>query len=195
MPLERMSIKELEKLLEVRAKGAGAPAAAPKLGELLVQMGEISAEQVNQALAEQAKGDPRRIGEILVQQGAVRPDALLAMIQSQGEAKGAVSDSTVRVDVTILDKLMNLVGELVLSRNQVMQFAASQEDSTFLATSQRLNLVTAELQEGVMKTRMQPIGNVWNKFPRVVRDLAAACGKQVRVEMEGEETELDKHDH
>ena len=192
MPLERMSIKELEQLLEARAKGAGAPAAAPKLGELLVQMGETSAEQVNQALAEQAKGDPRRIGEILVQQGAVRPDALLAMIQSQGEAKGAISDSTVRVDVAILDKLMNLVGELVLSRNQVMQFAASQEDSTFLATSQHLNLVTAELQEGVMKTRMQPIANVWNKFPRVVRDLAAACKKQVRVEMEGAETELDR---
>jgi len=104
----------------------------------------------------------------------------------------AVSDSTVRVDVGLLDKLMNLVGELVLSRNQIMQFAATQEDATFAATSQHLNLVTGELQEGVMKTRMQPIGNVWNKFPRVVRDLAAACGKQVRVEMAGAETELDR---
>jgi two-component system chemotaxis sensor kinase CheA len=92
----------------------------------------------------------------------------------------------------LLDKLMNLVGELVLSRNQIMQFAAGQEDATFLASSQHLNLVTGELQEGVMKTRMQPIGNVWNKFPRVVRDLAAACKKQARVEMVGAETELDR---
>ncbi len=114
-------------------------------------------------------------------------------IQGLGESKtSAVSDSTVRVDVGLLDKLMNLVGELVLSRNQIMQFAATQEDATFAATSQHLNLVTGELQEGVMKTRMQPIGNVWNKFPRVVRDLAASCGKQVRVEMEGAETELDR---
>jgi two-component system chemotaxis sensor kinase CheA len=73
-----------------------------------------------------------------------------------------------------------------------MQYAASQENTTFLTTSQHLNLVTTELQEGVMKTRMQPIGNVWNRFPRVVRDLAAACGKQVRIEMEGAETELDR---
>jgi two-component system chemotaxis sensor kinase CheA len=113
--------------------------------------------------------------------------------QGQGESKTpAVSDSTVRVDVGLLDKLMNLVGELVLSRNQIMQFAATQENATFATTSQHLNLVTGELQEGVMKTRMQPIGNVWNKFPRVVRDLAASCGKQVRVEMEGAETELDR---
>ena len=111
----------------------------------------------------------------------------------QGESKAsAVSDSTVRVDVGLLDKLMNLVGELVLSRNHIMQFAATQEDASFAATSQHLNLVTGELQEGVMKTRMQPIGNVWNKFPRVVRDLASICGKQVRVEMEGAETELDR---
>ena len=61
-----------------------------------------------------------------------------------------------------------------------------------MSTSQRLNLITTELQEGVMKTRMQPIGNVWSRFPRVVRDLAMACGKQVRIEMEGKETELDK---
>jgi two-component system chemotaxis sensor kinase CheA len=111
----------------------------------------------------------------------------------QAESKtSVVSDSTVRVDVGLLDKLMNLVGELVLSRNQIMQFAVSHEDATFTATSQHLNLVTGELQEGVMKTRMLPIGNVWYKFPRVVRDLAALCGKQVRIEMEGAETELDR---
>jgi two-component system chemotaxis sensor kinase CheA len=103
-----------------------------------------------------------------------------------------VSDSSIRVDVGLLDKLMTLVGELVLARNQIIQFSTSQEDAGFLGTVQRLNLLTTELQAGVMKTRMQPIGNVWQKFPRVVRDLAVACGKQVRLDMEGQETELDK---
>jgi two-component system chemotaxis sensor kinase CheA len=102
------------------------------------------------------------------------------------------ADSTIRVNVHLLDKLMNLVGELVLVRNQVLQFASSLQEATFLGASQRLNLITTELQGGIMKTRMQPIGNIWNKFPRIVRDLALACGKQVRIEMEGEETELDK---
>ncbi len=87
---------------------------------------------------------------------------------------------------------MNLVGELVLARNQILQQANTHEDASLLGASQRLNLITTELQEGVMKTRMQPIGNVWNKFPRVVRDLALACGKQVRVDLEGSETELDR---
>jgi two-component system chemotaxis sensor kinase CheA len=104
----------------------------------------------------------------------------------------SASDSTIRLDVALLDQLMNLVGELVLARNQILQFANRSEESGLLATSQRLNLITTELQEGVMKTRMQPIGNIWSKFPRTVRDLALACGKQVRVEMEGAETELDK---
>ncbi len=191
-PMENMTIDELEQLLDERPKIASTPDAKPKLGEILIQNGEATLDQVEQALALQAKGDPRRIGEILVQQGAIKPAALLETIQAQGESKTAVSDSTVRVDVAILDKLMNLVGELVLARNQVMQFAVNQEDTTFLASSQHLNLVTGELQEGVMKTRMQPIGNVWQKFPRVVRDLAASCKKQVRVEMEGAETELDR---
>ena len=103
-----------------------------------------------------------------------------------------LSDGSIRVDVGLLDKLMNQVGELVLARNQILQFTSSLQDASFLSTSQRLNLITTELQEGVMKTRMQPIGNVWAKFPRVVRDLAHQCGKQVHIEMEGRETELDK---
>ncbi|QBI21255.1 histidine kinase [Egibacter rhizosphaerae] len=105
---------------------------------------------------------------------------------------GSVADSSIRVDVSLLDDLMNLVGELVLARNQIVQLAGDGQEGDLTGASQRLNLVTTELQEGVMKTRMQPIGNVWNRFPRVVRDLALECGKQVRVEMEGKETELDK---
>jgi two-component system chemotaxis sensor kinase CheA len=112
--------------------------------------------------------------------------------QAAPEALSAISDHTVRVDVGLLDKLMNLAGELVLARNQILQFSSTQHDTAFLAASQRLNLITTELQEGVMKTRMQPIGNVWSKLPRMVRDLSVACGKQVHIEMEGRDTELDK---
>ena len=112
--------------------------------------------------------------------------------QGGGERRPAIADASLRVDVALLDKLMNLVGELVLARNQILQFTTTQSDSSFLGATQRLNLVTSELQEGVMKTRMQPIDNVWSKFPRVVRDLATTCHKQVRIEMVGKETELDK---
>lgn len=107
------------------------------------------------------------------------------------DKKGA-TESSIRVDVDLLDKLMNLVGELVLSRNQIVQFATGEKDSAFITTTQHLNQLTSELQEGVMKTRMQPIGTIWSKYPRVVRDLSQSIGKKVRLEMEGKETELDK---
>ncbi len=104
----------------------------------------------------------------------------------------AVADANIRVDVGLLDKLMDLVGELVLTRNQILQFNTEREDPALNATSQRLNLITSELQEGVMKTRMQPIGTVWNKLPRVVRDMSVSLGKQIRLELDGAETELDR---
>jgi two-component system chemotaxis sensor kinase CheA len=102
------------------------------------------------------------------------------------------SDSYIRVDVGLLDQLMNLAGELVLVRNQIIQFSTTSEDTTFNASCQRLNQITTELHEGIMKTRMQPISTIWQKFPRVTRDLAIAHCKEVRVEMEGAQTELDK---
>lgn len=119
---------------------------------------------------------------------------------ARGDAEGdrfKIADTAIRVDVGLLDKLMNLVGELVLCRNQILEFvnanaASTQNDDTLKSVSARLNLVTSELQEGVMKTRMQPIRTIWSKFPRVVRDTAFSLGKQVQLEMEGEETELDK---
>jgi len=107
-------------------------------------------------------------------------------------ARSAISDSTIRVDVQLLDHVMNLVGELVLARNQILQFGPLVKDASFAKASARLNLLTTELQEGVMKTRMQPIGNAWNQLPRMVRDLANSCGKHVNLELEGSETELDR---
>jgi two-component system chemotaxis sensor kinase CheA len=109
-----------------------------------------------------------------------------------GEPRRSVADSSIRVDVDLLDTLMNLVGELVLTRNQLLQRAAARQDPELLRSMHRLNLVAGELQEGVMKTRMQPIDNVWSKLPRVVRELSHGLGKQVRVEMQGKDTELDK---
>jgi len=99
---------------------------------------------------------------------------------------------SIRVDVGLLDQLMNLVGELVLARNQILQFTRRTEETSLVTTGQRLNLIATELQESVMKTRMQPIGSIWSRFPRTVRDVAVACGKRVRIQMEGQETELDK---
>ncbi|KGD66517.1 CheA signal transduction histidine kinase [Alcanivorax nanhaiticus] len=104
----------------------------------------------------------------------------------------AAAESTVRVDVVLLDKLMNVVGELVLTRNQLLQHAASQNDSQLLNLSQRLNLVTSELQEGLMQTRMQPIRNAWATYPRLLRDLEKKTGKKVTPILKGGDTELDR---
>ncbi len=114
----------------------------------------------------QSKQPPRRAG------AGTRPPANGEPGNGDAELRLSAADSAIRVDVGLLDKLMNLVGELVLARNQILQHTTQNEDGSLNATSQRLNLITTELQEGVMKTRMQPIGVVWNKLPRVVRDIS-----------------------
>jgi two-component system chemotaxis sensor kinase CheA len=163
------------------------------IGDILMQRAGVTPAALLLAAEKQKEGDPRRIGEILVEQGAARPaDVVDALRIQQSSRTQTASDSTIRVDVGLLDKVMNLVGELVLARNQVLQFANRIKDTGFLAASQRLNLITTELQEGIVKTRMQPIGNIWGQFPRTVRDVALGCGKEVAIEMEGKETELDK---
>ncbi len=108
------------------------------------------------------------------------------------KANAPVSETAIRVDVAQLDKLMNLVGELVLARNQILSFTAEATEPTLQNASQRLNRITTELQASVMKTRMQPIENIWAKFPRIVRDVSRDLGKQVKLVMEGNETELDR---
>jgi two-component system chemotaxis sensor kinase CheA len=140
----------------------------------------------------QPAGDLCQIGEIHLNNGDVPPIAVPNSPMAQSESREDSVNSNIRVDVNLLDKVMNLVGELVLARNQILQFTTNQKDPVFLNTAQRLNLITTELQAGVMKTRMQPIGKVWNKFPRIVRDLSNSAGKSVRLEMEGTQTELDK---
>jgi two-component system chemotaxis sensor kinase CheA len=120
------------------------------------------------------------------------PTAETIDVRAEESRSPRAADESIRVDVGHLERLINLVGELVLARNQILQHPAVQADGGLQQMCQRLSNLTSELQEGIMKTRMQPIGTVFNKLPRVVRDLALACGKQVRLELEGRETELDR---
>jgi len=109
--------------------------------------------------------------------------------------KKAVAGQSIRVGIDVLEELMQMVGELVLTRNQLLQMTRSGDSSgssEFEAPLQRLNHITSDLQEGVMKTRMQPIGNAWAKFPRLVRDLSIDLDKKIELKMIGAETELDR---
>ncbi|MFK4652962.1 two-component system chemotaxis sensor kinase CheA [Bradyrhizobium japonicum] len=111
----------------------------------------------------------------------------------EGAAEGdRIANQSIRVNVDTLEHLMTMVSELVLTRNQLLEISRRNEDTEFKVPLQRLSNVTAELQEGVMKTRMQPIGNAWQKLPRIVRDLSSELGKQIELEMHGADTELDR---
>ncbi|HMZ57480.1 MAG TPA: chemotaxis protein CheA, partial [Leptospiraceae bacterium] len=115
----------------------------------------------------------------------------------ESSAKSAVietdsSVSTVRIEIRHLDKLMNLVGELVLNRNQILETSGRIKDTALQSNTIKLNQLTTELQEGIMKTRLQPIKTVWNQLHKVVRNLSLELGKKARLEFQGEDTELDK---
>jgi two-component system chemotaxis sensor kinase CheA len=118
-----------------------------------------------------------------------------AFAEAEGDAARprlhvTAAESTLRVDVTLLNRMMNLVGELVLTRNQVLQATSADPNMTML--SRRLDMVTADLRESVMKARMQPVSNIFSKMPRIVRDLSQSLGRRVRLQVEGQDTELDK---
>ena len=139
--------------------------------------------------------------EPAVESPAASEQAATAPVPAQPPAKPAaktekaepsVATQSVRVNVDLLEDLMTMVSELVLTRNQLLQIVRQQEDSEFNVPLQRLNLVTTELQEGVMKTRMQPIGNAWQKLPRILRDLSHELGKKIDLQMTGADTELDR---
>ncbi|TAJ32133.1 MAG: chemotaxis protein CheA [Nitrospirae bacterium] len=174
--------------------------ASTKLGEILVNDGAASKEQIIEALDQQDHRPP--LGEILVQSQVISEQTLDAALQKQqvkGTRKGE-EEQTIRVETRRLDSVMNLVGELVLGRNRMMKIGGgldqSHENDPLVRelgeTLAQLNLVTTDLQLAVMKTRMLPIRKVLSKFPRMVRDLSQKMGKQVRLELQGEETELDK---
>jgi two-component system, chemotaxis family, sensor kinase CheA len=124
--------------------------------------------------------------------GADAADPGDAAGRDEERSDSKIANQSIRVHVDTLEHLMTMVSELVLTRNQLLDIGRRHEDSEFKAPLQRLSNVTAELQEGVMKTRMQPIGNAWQKLPRIVRDLSAELGKPIEFEMQGAETELDR---
>ncbi len=121
---------------------------------------------------------------------AEAPPADAAPQVEGGAAPGA--PQSIRVAVEVLEDLMVLVSELVLTRNQLLQLARAEENAAFAVPLQRLSQITSDLQDGVMKTRMQPIGNAWGKLPRLVRDLSNELGKRITLDMRGAETELDR---
>lgn len=176
---------------------------SPTLGEILVNEGLASKDQVLDALnAQQHQPEPKTpLGEILLQAKAITERALdQALHKQEKQPKPAEEDATIRVETKRLDSVMNLVGELVLGRNRLIKIGTQLEQNhesdpqvrVLSETLAQLNLVTTDLQLAVMKTRMLPIKKVFAKLPRMVRDLSQKLNKQVRLEMRGEETELDK---
>jgi two-component system chemotaxis sensor kinase CheA len=121
-----------------------------------------------------------------------KPVAAKSVVEVEVQEADKIANQSIRVNVDTLEHLMTMVSELVLTRNQLLEISRRNEDTEFKVPLQRLSNVTAELQEGVMKTRMQPIGNAWQKLPRIVRDLAGELHKQIELEMHGADTELDR---
>lgn len=161
---------------------------------------DIDGQQIASALegkdeAEKEKTLPKA-KDIPVDKKRQAVEAGLKATEEKNLAKKPVKPTqNIKVSLDVLENLMQLVGELVLSRNQLLQLrrnTAQQLDSNFSTSLQRLNIITTELQEGVMKTRMNPISGAWSKFPRVIRDLSKDLNKKIRLEMRGEETELDR---
>lgn len=144
------------------------------------------------ALAKDSAGTPEAPAATIIKPG---PPAAAAA-EEEGATPtpvkaGSVSDPTIRVDTRLVDRLINLVGELVLVRNQVLQNGVSGGGDD-KAVAHRLNLITTELQEGVMRSRMQPVGTIWNKLPRLVRDTASLLKKEIRLATDGDNTEMDR---
>lgn len=191
-------IENLARLaLDLPMVAADRPSAATRdvllLGEMLVQQGHVSAADVAAAVHEQSTSSTLSVGEILVARGVTTANTVSDALARQQEARSAsIVDGGIRVDVALLDYVMRLVGDLALTRDQLLQYSRTNGDSAQLGTMGRLNLITAALQDGVMRMCKQPIGNVWKRFPRVVRDLALQCDKRVVIDMEGADTELDR---
>ncbi|MEH2510457.1 two-component system chemotaxis sensor kinase CheA [Nitrobacteraceae bacterium AZCC 1564] len=207
--LERM-VEQGEQAAEAPATSAPAAAAAPAAtqGTLVAQTlerelrpGEVSLDELERAFRETEIeiASPPVAPVAPVQAEAPKKPAAAKAAPKKSSSEAAeggdgdkVANQSIRVNVDTLEHLMTMVSELVLTRNQLLEISRRNEDSEFKVPLQRLSNVTAELQEGVMKTRMQPIGNAWQKLPRIVRDLSSELGKQIELEMHGADTELDR---
>jgi two-component system chemotaxis sensor kinase CheA len=208
-------------MLAMTAAAAAPAAPAAELGTLTFQVlerqprpGEVSLDELERAFREtatevaaqpepkpkpQSASEPKQdampaSGSEPHAASAKQPKPPAKKIGGEVEASDndRVANQSIRVNVDTLEHLMTMVSELVLTRNQLLEISRRNDDTEFKVPLQRLSNVTAELQEGVMKTRMQPIGNAWQKLPRIVRDLSGELGKQIELEMHGADTELDR---
>ncbi|MEY9592773.1 two-component system chemotaxis sensor kinase CheA [Bradyrhizobium yuanmingense] len=189
---------------------AAAPAKEMTMGTLVDQTlerplrpGEVSLDELERAFRETAieapvpapvakaevKAEPAAEAAKPAKEKAAPKKSMADEMAGEGDR---IANQSIRVNVDTLEHLMTMVSELVLTRNQLLEISRRNEDTEFKVPLQRLSNVTAELQEGVMKTRMQPIGNAWQKLPRIVRDLSSELGKQIELEMHGADTELDR---
>jgi two-component system chemotaxis sensor kinase CheA len=180
------TIDRIKSILEAIAKSEQEPSGGD--GDLIDRLGRMARQEAPPPAPAEIQDldkhlDKPDAAEKLDKAAAERPD------EDRGER---LASHSIRVNVDTLDYLMTTVSELVLTRNQLLEIVRRHEDSDFKVPLQRLSNVTAELQEGVMKTRMQPIGNAWQKLPRVVRDLCAELGKDIELTMRGADTELDR---
>lgn len=165
------------------------------LGQILVETGVVSRETLDNALSQQ-----KRVGEILVEQHAATPQQISQALQKQQEGathavKKGTDTASIRVDTAKIDKLINLVGELVITQSMLSDLSARFEMSQLSVLLERvaqLERNTREIQERVMGIRMLPIGSAFSRFPRLVRDLSGKSGKKIQLVLSGEETELDK---
>ncbi|MDN5000844.1 chemotaxis protein CheW [Bradyrhizobium sp. GCM10027634] len=194
---------------------AAAPAKEMTTGSLVDQTlerplrpGEVSLDELERAFRETAieapapapvakaevKAEPAPVAEAPAAAKPAKEKAApkKSMADESAVEGDRIANQSIRVNVDTLEHLMTMVSELVLTRNQLLEISRRNEDTEFKVPLQRLSNVTAELQEGVMKTRMQPIGNAWQKLPRIVRDLSSELGKQIELEMHGADTELDR---
>src|ERR1700724_1341294 len=175
----------------------------PQILERQLRPGEVSLDELERAFRETAIeiASPPLAAEAApaaapkaasAPRAAAKPAAAKSGLEVEVQEADKVANQSIRVNVDTLEHLMTMVSELVLTRNQLREISRRNEDAECKVPLQRLSNVPAELQEGVMKTRMQPIGNAWQKLPRIVRDLSAELGKQIELDMRGAETEVDR---
>jgi two-component system chemotaxis sensor kinase CheA len=191
-----VSLDELERAFRETAAEPVPPAPAPAPVSAPAPVAKAAAPKAEVAAppAPKAEAEPHAAPEKAEKAAkSVAKKAKTAVEVDPVAADGdRVANQSIRVNVDTLEHLMTMVSELVLTRNQLLEISRRNEDTEFKVPLQRLSNVTAELQEGVMKTRMQPIGNAWQKLPRIVRDLSSELHKQIELEMHGADTELDR---
>ncbi len=194
------ALDRIKEILAGLAQSGTEPAEAPGAADatLIAALNAAAEGGAAEPVASEAPAEPVMMAEPVAEPVVAEPVARSAAAEPAARAapeaahEPSAGNQTIRVGVEVLEHLMTLVSELVLTRNQLLQLARSQQQDSFTVPLQRLSQITSDLQEGVMKTRMQPIGNAWNKLPRLVRDLSHELGKKIELIMRGAETELDR---